>query len=268
MGECADVQAIHAMWREAVEQGGIGHTAGAFAILEEVARSGRRFGAPALESLALSTRASLLRQAGRHRDAAAIDGRALLVVSPTPPSSTAARRVTHRAAVLDAIVGLAADHLGQLHLDATRRLLARARSVVDVDDAGWPAGRRPRLRIEWVSAELAMYSDDAAAALEHAERGLHLCAIADTPRRHRVKTELVAAAAHAAAGQSQVAARAAAKVTDDARAGGLLPLEWAALALRHGLDPADHDVSAALLRARRLLTGHGVPFTDGRTAGG
>lgn len=265
MGECAK---IHAMWCQAVEQGGIGHTAGALAILEEVARAGRRSGVPALESLALSTRASLLRQAGRHRDAAAVDGRALRIVGPTADSGQDERAVTHRAAVLDALVGLAADHLGQLHLDAAHRLLTRAQDSLAADDDSWPAGRRPRLRIEWVSAELAIYSNEPTSALEHAERGLDLCAVADTPQRHRVKTALVAAAAHASAGHTEVAVRAAATVTDDARAAGLLPLEWASLALRHGLEPADQDVSAALLRARMLLTGHGVPFTGVSTPGG
>ena len=267
MGECAHGRAL---WSAAVEQGGIGHTAGAFAILDEVERAGRRCGAPALESLALSTRASLLRQAGRHRNAAALDGRALLLVgsSGAPEPRNRTQTQTHRAAVLDALVGLAADHLGQVHLAAARRLLARARGIADVADTAWLAGRRPLLRIEWVSAEVAIYSADSASALEHAQHARELCTVADTPLRHRVKTELIAAAAHAAAGDLLMAAQRAAEVTADARAGGLLPLEWASLALRHGLDPADEDVAGDLTRVRGLLVGRGVPFADERTAGG
>ncbi|MEE3848884.1 hypothetical protein VZC37_00965 [Gordonia sp. LSe1-13] len=241
----------------------MGHTAAAFAILESVVRSARPAGDTALESLALSTRASLLRQAGRHVEAAGFDGRALAVVGCTHPGRTA----EHRAAILDGLVGLAADHLGQLHLGATGRLLGRARELAD-DDPGWLAGRRPRLRIEWVTAELAMYSGDGPGAVTHADAALALCRATDTPVRHVVKTTLISAAAAASAGDVRTAVERAVEVTERARAEGLLPLEWAALALRQGLDPADAEVGAGLSEARAQLVRHGVPFVGDATGGG
>ncbi|MEE4022382.1 hypothetical protein V1Y59_04760 [Gordonia sp. PKS22-38] len=242
----------------------MGHTAAAFAILESVVRSARPAGDTALESLALSTRASLLRQAGRHVEAAGVDGHALAVVGCARPGPTA----EHRAAILDGLVGLAADHLGQLHLGATRRLLGRARELADDDDPGWMAGRRPRLRIEWVTAELAMYAGDGPGAATHADAAVALCRAADTPVRHVVKTMLISAAAAASAGDVRTAVERAAEVTERARAEGLLPLEWAALALRHGLDPADAEVGAGLSDARAQLVRHGVPFVGDATGGG
>ncbi|MYR06246.1 hypothetical protein GTV32_07930 [Gordonia sp. SID5947] len=167
----------YALWERAVHRGGIGHTAAAFALLDDVDRLASARGDDVLSSLALSTRASLWRQAGRHRRAAALDGRALRSVGVESPTGD----VWRRAAVSDALVGLAADHLGQLRLAAAARLLARARDHVDPDDPGWPAGRRPRLRVEWVSSELAMYAGDAVAAIGHAEVGCRLAEIVDTP---------------------------------------------------------------------------------------
>ncbi|MFW0796116.1 hypothetical protein AAFP30_20045 [Gordonia sp. CPCC 205515] len=242
-----------------MEQGGVGHTAAAIARLEVVLRLARSADDAALHSLALSTHASLVRQAGRHRAAATLDGRALLLAGIGRTGQW------HRAATLDAVVGLAADNLGRYRFDAARRLLDRARTLADLelaDDADWFGGRRPRLRTEWVSAELAMYSGDAPGARKHSDAALHLSRGEGTPERHRVKTLLIAAAADATAGDPRSARARAGEVTARARAAGLLPLEWASYALRQGLDPDDPDLGRQLLRTRTELIRRGVPFTD------
>ncbi|MGC4962234.1 hypothetical protein ACPXCG_00995 [Gordonia sp. DT218] len=256
----------YALWDRAVHRGGIGHTAAAFALLDGADRLGRVHGDDVLSSLAFSTRASLLRQAGRHRHASTFDGRALLLVGVAHPDGSEWRAGApvewRRAALLDALVGLAADHLGRLRLPATARLLDRARDHADPDDGGWLAGRRPRLRIEWVSAELAMYGGDVAKALGHAEAGCRLAEFGDTPERHRVKTTLIAAAAAATAGDVHHAAELACEVTRRAADADLTPLRWASLALRNGLDPADEEVRKELAWTRSELISRGVPFDN------
>ncbi|WAC54732.1 hypothetical protein [Gordonia sp. SL306] len=256
----------YALWDRAVHRGGIGHTAAAFALLDGADRVGRERGDDVLSSLASSTRASLLRQAGRHRQAATYDGRALLLVGVGSPDGGQRRMAAggrwRQAALLDALVGLAADHLGRLRLSDAARLLDRARDHADPDDGGWLAGRRPRLRIEWVSAELAMYGGDAAKAVGHAEAGCRLAELGDTPERHRVKTTLIAAAAAATAGDSRHAAELAGEVTRRAADAGLMPLQWASLALRNGLDAGDEQVTKELARTRSELISRGVPFDN------
>lgn len=257
MGECAVGRQL---WEQAVEQGGVGHTAAAIARLDNVARLALSHGDAALASLACSTRASLVRQAGAHRAAATLDGRALLLAGPGPTDGGQ----WQRAAVLDALVGLAADNLGQLRFTAAGRLLDRARAVPAADE-DWFGGRRPLLRIEWVSAELAMSSGDARGAQVAAETALALSRAAGTPERHRVKTLLIAAAADATAGDLARSAHRAAEVTARAQAARLLPLEWASWALRQGLagqglDIEEADIDAELIRTRTELIRRGVPF--------
>lgn len=254
----------YARWSDAVEWGGVGHTARACSLLDDVDRIARVADDGVLASLSGSTRASLLRQAGRHRLAARLDGRALSRIGG--PRSVEDPHA--RAAVLDAVVGLAADHLGQLHLTASRNLLRRARRCVVPGDPDWFAGRRPRLRIEWVSAELSMYSGEPDEACAHADAALTLAAGPDVPHRHQVKTSLIAAAAAATAGRSAEASQRAAQVSAAAAEHGLLPLAWASSALRTGLNPSDVALAADLARQRAELIRRGVPFEHRVTASG
>ncbi|MYR06245.1 hypothetical protein GTV32_07925 [Gordonia sp. SID5947] len=75
-----------------------------------------------------------------------------------------------------------------------------------------------------------------------------------------MKTDLIAAAAMAANGDLHHAAERASEVTRRAADAGLMPLQWASLALRNGLDPADGQVTAELTRTRSELIRRGVPF--------
>ncbi|WP_197374306.1 hypothetical protein [Mycolicibacterium baixiangningiae] len=222
-------------WLRAVAAGGQGHYAVALTELAALRRAGS-----ALGSLAMSTRASFLRQLGGHHDAAGWDGRALAAAEADAPAA-------------DALIGLAADALGVGRFAASDRLLDRAAEVVDAADD-------PRLpvRFAWVSAELAMMRGDGGTAVAHAERAV--AAAADqTSARHRLKSDVVLAAAlcsHGDLDRCRAIADAAL-----ARAGdlGLVPLRWALASLLADIGSAAYtpeqvtdfrDASADTVRRR------------------
>jgi hypothetical protein len=206
-------------WQRAVTAGGQGRYASGLADLGAV---GRTPGAGSVASLALSTRASFLRQLGRHVDARQWDGRALALAG----SDADARA--------DALIGLAADALGIGRFDASARLLQRAREVV-----GGASQARLPVRFGWVSAELAMFTGDGATALGHAERAVELAASTGSVR-HAVKSDVVLAAALCSAGDpaaSRGVADAALAVTQRL---GLVPLSWALACLLFDVGSAVH----------------------------
>ncbi len=93
-------------WTTAVVLGGQGHYARARAALDVLDRLTAGFSTHSdrvLASLSASTRASFLRQSGRHALASTWDGRALAIVGGLPGDPEAA---------CDALTGLAADALG------------------------------------------------------------------------------------------------------------------------------------------------------------
>jgi hypothetical protein len=214
-------------WQRAVAAGGQGRYASGFADLDAV---GRTPGAGSVASLALSTRASFLRQLGRHVDARPWDGRALALAA----SDADARA--------DALIGLAADALGIGRFGVSARLLQRAREVLgDVSQARLP------VRFGWVSAELAMFTGDGAAALEHAERAVGLAASTGSVR-HAVKSDVVLAAALCSAGDPDGSRRVADVALEVTRQFGLVPLSWAlaCLLLDVGSAVHPHDRIAAI----------------------
>ncbi|HEV7422769.1 MAG TPA: tetratricopeptide repeat protein [Mycobacterium sp.] len=206
-------------WQRAVAAGGQGRYASGFADLDAL---GRVPGAGPLASLALSTRASFLRQLGRHVDARPWDGRALALAGSDAEAGA------------DALTGLAADALGIGRFAASARLLQRARDVVgDVSP-----GRLP-VRLAWVSAELAMFTGDGAVAVGHAERAVGL-AESTGSARHAVKSDVVLAAALCSAGElegSRHVADAALAATERL---GLVPLSWALASLLADIGSAVH----------------------------
>ncbi|TXG90454.1 hypothetical protein DW322_09740 [Rhodococcus rhodnii] len=220
-------------WQAAVEWGAAGWFARARTMLDTlVADAGV---APVYRSLAQSTRGSLTRQLGGHRDAAIDDGAAFVrVVRDATPLGATART--------DALVGLAADALGTRRLVLSRSLLARARA-----EAG-PAAPRALLRIDWVSAKLALAGGDAAAALGPARAALVAARELASPR-HVLKSRLILAAASCATDPVSADAEAA-DIEERCAAAGLVPLMWAAAMLRTGI-AADADGRArAHARAR------------------
>lgn len=223
-------------WLRAVAAGGQGRYAVALTELAAV----HRCTGPAPRSLAMSTRASFLRQLGGHRAAAGWDGRALLAAD----TDTAAA---------DALIGLAADALGVGRFAASDRLLGRAAAVVAA-----AADARLPVRLEWVSAELAMMRGDGAAAVGHAERAV-AAAAEFTSARHRLKSDVVLAAALCSHGELD-RCRAIADAAL-ARAGdlGLVPLRWALASLLADIGSASYtptqvtdfrDASADTVRHR------------------
>ncbi|MDY6872274.1 MAG: hypothetical protein SV966_17905 [Actinomycetota bacterium] len=198
----------HDRWLRAVAAGGQGRYAVALADLIELGRCR----GPAPRSLAMSTRASFLRQLGGHRSAAGWDGRALLAADTD-------------VALADALIGLAADALGAGRFAASQRLLDRAGAVVEsADDARLP------VRLRWVSAELAMVQGDGVTAVEHAERAV-AAAAEFTSLRHRVKSDVVLAAALCSHGEIDRCREIADAALGRAGELGLVPLRWALASL-------------------------------------
>ena len=193
----------------AVAAGGQGRYGSARADLAELVR---RQPGGRLASLALSTRASFLRQLGWHWHAHDWDGRALALAGGD------------REAGVDALTGLAADALGVGRLAASAALLARIPDLLA--DGGLPP--RLQIRLAWVRAELAMAGGDGAAATGHARLGVELSERAlPGLRRHRVKSDVVLAAALCCAGDAAGARPLADAALADAQAYGLVPLRWA-----------------------------------------
>lgn len=193
----------HHRWLRAVAAGGQGRYASArtdLAVLLSCASSGP------LASLAHSTQGSFLRQLGWHDLARGFDGRALALAGDDAEATA------------DALTGLAADALGVGRFAAAATLLDRSAEVLDV-----PA--RLVVRRCWVTAELAMAVGDGATAVHHAQRAVDL-AHATVAARHRVKSDVVLAAALCCAGALD-RARTVADAALEAAGIGLVPLRWA-----------------------------------------
>ncbi len=198
------------LWLRAVAAGGQGRYASALADLDRL-RRGVAHGPVA--SLALSTEASLHRQLGWHDRARSLDGRAFGLADGNPESGA------------DALIGLAADALGVGRGAASERALRRAADLV----AAAPTSRVP-VRYAWVSAELAMVLGDGRSAIDHATVAVDLAHDLGSVR-HRVKSQVILAAARCCSGELTAARRAADGALSDAGRHGLIPLRWAAACL-------------------------------------
>ena len=216
--------------------GGQGRYAQARAELDTVRRSAA---SPAVASLAASTQASLLRQLGSHALAAGHDGAALALVGTDPandPGGDPLDAALWHEARCDALTGLAADALGCGRLPLGRRLLERCDAYLDEvgDDAAlW----RQRVRLHWVTAEIALASGDFATATTHAQAAVDRSA--DGPSvRHRVKSALLFAAAATGRPESDLALETAERVEAESATHGLVPLRWAAAMLIDGVRPS------------------------------
>ena len=225
------------LWLRAVVAGGPVLYANAYADLASVRRAHRT---GRLASLAHSTQASFLRQLGWHDKARRWDGSALALAGGDPEGR------------VDALVGLAADALGAGRFAVSAAALRRTQGLLD---EGPP---RLAVRLSWVSAELAMVTGDGAAAVGHAERAGELAAALGSTR-HRVKSEVVLAAALCSDGRldrSRAVADAALETTQRL---GLVPLSWALACLLGEIGSGNHtadqvvgirDVSADTVRRR------------------
>jgi hypothetical protein len=226
----------HEQWLRAVAAGGQGRYASAFTDLQDLSR---RAGGPLL-SLALSTKASFLRQLGWHNLARVADGQAWALAGDAEAQA-------------DALVGLAADALGVGRFEAAGRLLARATPVTEASGVA-----RQRVRLAWVSAELAMVSGHGEASVGHAERAVQLAESVGSPR-HTVKSQVVYAAALCSAGRYDDSRTVADTALAHTQELGLVPLTWALGCLLGDIGSAGHsprdiaairDDAAATVRTR------------------
>lgn len=193
-----------------------------------------------LRSTARCAAASHRRQAGGHRRALVDDG--IAVASAVAAPDGAGRR----SALVDALTGLAADRLGIGDLAGSDRLLGRAEVIADDLRPGvdWVRGGRPVLRTTWVRAEWHLYSGRGAEAARVAAHAADLAA--DCPSaRHRLKTDLLLAACHAASGDADRARDEATDVAARADALAQRPLGWAAWGLLTDLATDPDDRAAA-----------------------
>lgn len=217
-------------WHAAVALGGQGHYAAAAVTLARLIRSAD----PVLAAAAGAALASHRRQLGAHADAATHDGAALrrlaaaglypLPADP-PPSPEPLRSV-----VVDVLLGLAADAIGRSDLGAAARLHAEAVSTLGSDPA-W----RPRVRIGWVAAEIALAEGAPHRALPASKRS---CDVAHTSTsvRHQTKSALVAGVAEQVLGLP-TGVDFLHRVIKNAGQHGLLPLVWPSVLLLAEAEP-------------------------------
>ena len=229
------------LWSRAVAAGGQGRYAAARADLTGLIHDES---AGRWRSLGRSAYASFLRQLGWHWRAHDWDGRAWAAAGSDPEAG------------VDALVGLAADALGVGRLAASAALLERAEHLA-------PGADEPRLdiRLAWVRAELAMAARDGADAVRHALRGVALAQAAlPALRRHRVKSDVVLAAALCSAGDLAGSRRVADAALADTQTYGLTPLRWALACLLSDIGSDSHslgDIAETRERSARFVTRHG-----------
>ncbi|HEV7756760.1 MAG TPA: hypothetical protein VGO94_12980 [Mycobacteriales bacterium] len=213
---------------------------------------------PHVASLAASTAASIYRQLGRHADAEELDRRALR------HAAQAARGELGAEARFDARLGLAADAVGLRRTADAPRLLEEAAAVVPT--ASW----RHRVRLDWVTTEVALLDGDPATAAATARRAVTTSETAQAPR-HVAKSLLFLGASligelRATGGRADEAADALRRSVALAEGLGALPLLWVARALLGALvAPTDPDGAAASLRAARAAVSgiaEGLPTAD------
>lgn len=246
-------------WLRAVALGGQGFYSGARA---ELTRLQREVTEGPLASFAASTEASLLRQLGWHRQAAAHDGRAFALARSAASRSAASWSAEDAARLVeaqcDALTGLAADALGCGRLGLSRRLLAQCAErlrVAGIDDtAFW----RQRIRLHWVTAETALASGDFATAKDHAAQA-SVRADRGPSVRHRVKSDLLRAASSTGDADLGQARALAVDVSQRCAEHGLVPLRWAAAMLANGIG-ADTGADRVRDECARIVISRGGRF--------
>jgi hypothetical protein len=234
------------LWLRAVACGGQGRYGAAYQDLAALRR-----GSPGrLVSLAHSAQGSFLRQLGWHSLARGWDGRALALAGTDPEARA------------DALIGLAADALGVGRFAAAATLLARAERVLTSE----PVPDRLPVRRGWVAAELAMACGDGRTAVGHATEAVGLAQAMGlktgrTSARHRVKSDVVLAAALCSAGNIEPAREVAWAALEDTGRLGLLPLRWALACLLI-------DIGSVTVSRRKLLQIRDICAGQIRHAGG
>nr|WP_330219729.1 hypothetical protein [Mycolicibacterium peregrinum] len=137
-----------------------------------------------------------------------------------------------------------ADALGMGRFGVSARLLDRARAI------DTPGDSRQRIRLSWVSAELAMVQGHGTEAVEHARCGV-AAAAGHRSTRHAVKSDVVLAAALCSAGELDAARAVADAALPATEKFGLIPLRWALACVLADIGSDSHD-AAQINRIRDL----------------
>lgn len=184
--------------------------------------------------------ASVHRQLGRHCSARRLDQRALRAVPSTPAGVRLPQPLAD--AVVDGQLGLAADCVGLLDVPGARAGLREAEAALAgrASRAGW----RPRCRLGWVRAEVALLSGRPPVAVHASEQALRAAERASAPR-HAAKSLLFLGVALAAADQQDA-------LGDDAQRPSAIEVLQAALAAAQALGALPLVWPAASVLATRL----------------
>jgi hypothetical protein len=234
------------LWLRAVAAGGQGRYGSAYRDLAELRRSAPSGVEGRLLSLAHSTHGSFLRQLGWHTLARHWDGRALALAGGDPEARS------------DALIGLAADALGVGRFAAAATLLARA----DAELADTQVPDRLPVRRRWVGAELAMATGDGPTAVCLATDAVRLAqAMAPASARHRVKSDVVLAAALCSAGAMDRARSVGEAALDATGRHSLIPLRWASACLLF-------DIGSVTISGPKLAEIKDISAGQVRRAGG
>jgi hypothetical protein len=249
-------------WLHGVALGALGRYGEALAGLEPLlAGHGSGSSASPAEivtgALASATAASLLRQIGDHAGAEPIDTAGLALLDRLDGT------VAHvDEARLDCYIGLTADAVGVGDLAAAGDRLARARAATAAHSSSslW----RPRVRLCWVAAEVALLAADPDAALDAARAAVTVAEDRGAVR-HLAKSLMFLGVAQggSASGSSAAAHDSLLRAAGLADAHGLLPLVWpirAVLGTMPGLlgsldEPAERHLDRSRSAARRIAAG-------------
>lgn len=181
-------------------------------------------------SFAASTTASIHRQLGRYAVAREFDRSAVAAAEFIPPNDLEP--------LADALLGLAADAVGDGDVDAARATWERIAPRTEAPDAPW----RPQVRTAWVAAEIALLSEDADAALAAADDAVKIAEEARAPRHH-AKSLVFRAVALRERGDLAGAAEAARRALALAVELQVLPVIWPAGTVLAAIVAANPDVA-------------------------
>ncbi|HYS37698.1 MAG TPA: hypothetical protein VEO01_18940 [Pseudonocardiaceae bacterium] len=243
-GTAADRQASpRDRWLAAVTLGGQGRYAAAAATLRDLHTGSD----PLYAALAGATMASHLRQLGGHEHARRLDAAALRrLPSGRLPSRSEPDPdgVDHAGALVDALLGLAADAIGLGRVTEAARLHAAATAAAG-DERVW----RVTVRIDWVATEVALAAGRFGDAVPPAERAMAAARAAGAVR-HTVKSTMMLGAALTSGGTPDGRSRAEGLLTDALAASltwGMFSLAWPSASLLADLadDAADRYIDIA-----------------------
>lgn len=190
---------------------------------------------------AASVAASIHRQLGRMNDAEELDNYGLAAAEPLGPPGLEG--------VLDCMIGLTSDAVGSGDLELAGQRLRLVEEKVDAsgEEARW----RPRCRLGWASAEVALAAGDADRAMAAAARSLELAVVNAAPR-HEAKSQLFAGLAALSAADLATAGTALQACLEKATALHCHPLIWRPAGLLAALSAgSDPPASARWLSTAR-----------------